>query len=253
MCQDRCHHEVTTLETGQHREPAILHRAPASLPVLGNLHPGKVWAVSTCSWVGLDAGSPVCMAEQDILIIHGSGEEPGTSLQLAQGPTSPEVSHPPSHSITGMLLAPCTKLHLGPAPPHHTAHGIEGWRQERQTTKARLSAGPCCRAAPDGTAWMRALTCQPHSFPSARLVGYWTQPLVPSASHRWVQCRGLAQLQQWGSTWAPSWGCRGPVFTFCNSLGLEEGGRSLLALLSVQGHLQAGLSAGAAGTSSLLC
>lgn len=60
MCQDRCHQEVNELEMGEHCEPAVLHRALASVTMLENLHPGKVWAVSTCSWVGLDAGSPVC-------------------------------------------------------------------------------------------------------------------------------------------------------------------------------------------------
>lgn len=68
VCQERCHQEVNEMATGEHCEPAILHRALASLTMLENLHPGKVWAVSTCSWVGLDAGSPVCMAEEDTII-----------------------------------------------------------------------------------------------------------------------------------------------------------------------------------------
>ncbi|XP_005055406.2 PREDICTED: LOW QUALITY PROTEIN: RING finger protein 224, partial [Ficedula albicollis] len=34
---------------------------------------------------------PCVHGEEDIIITRGSGEEPGTSLQLAQGPTSPEV------------------------------------------------------------------------------------------------------------------------------------------------------------------
>lgn len=100
---------------------------------------------------------------------RSSGEEPGTSLQLEQRPTSPEGSRPPSHSVTRMLLAPCTKLHLGPAPPHHTARGTEGWRQEGQTAKAQQSAGTGSRAAPDGTAWMWALTSRCQEAPSPTL------------------------------------------------------------------------------------
>lgn len=118
MCQDRCHQGVNTLETGQHCEPAILHRAPASLTMLGNLHPGKAWAVSTCSWVGLDAGSPVCVAEEEIIVIvleqwRGARDKPpagtGTHFLRSELPPPPTASrgccwHPAPNSFWVLLL-----------------------------------------------------------------------------------------------------------------------------------------------------
>lgn len=93
---------MNELEIGEHCEPAVLHRALASLTMLENLHPGKLWAVSTCSWVGLDAGSPVCMAEEDIIIIitvlewwRGARDEPsaGTGTHFPRTELSPLPQH----------------------------------------------------------------------------------------------------------------------------------------------------------------
>lgn len=186
----------------------------------------------------------LCVAEEDIIITvleqwRGARDKPpaGTGTHL------PRSDCPPSHSITGVLLAPCTKLHLDPASPHHTAHGAERWKRERQTAKAWQSAGPCSRAAPDGTAWMWALTSRCQKTPSPILFlqpGLWgaehnllshLPPRDGSSSEGWPSCSsGAAQAQHWpfaaprawwkgggaaGSSpcagappgWALGWGC----------------------------------------------
>lgn len=68
------------------------------------------------------------------------GEEPGTSPQPGWGPTSPELSGPPTHSIMGMLQHPAPSSCWIPLLLH-TAHGTEETgRTERQSTAERWAA-----------------------------------------------------------------------------------------------------------------
>lgn len=105
MCQDRCHQEVTALEKGQHCacDPAL---SPWQRPCAGNstLARGR-----QCP--GLEAGfgcwQPcVWQRRTSSSLSWSSGEEPGTSLQLAQGPTCPEVSVPPPTASQGCCWPP---------------------------------------------------------------------------------------------------------------------------------------------------
>lgn len=83
--------------------------------------------------------------------------EMGTHL-----PRTERSPHPQHH---GDAAAPCAKLRLGTAPPHHTARGTEGRRQKGQTDKAWQSAGQRSRAAADGTGWVQVLTSQRQETP----------------------------------------------------------------------------------------
>lgn len=77
-----------------------------------------------------------------LLLSWSGGEEPGAHLPRE------EQCHCPQRY--GDAAVPCA----GHLFSLHTAHGIEGSKQEGQTDKAWQSAGQCSRAAPGGTAWV---------------------------------------------------------------------------------------------------
>lgn len=202
-------------------------------------------------WVWMLAA--LCVAEEDIVVTvleqwRGARDEPpaGTGTHLPRSESSPLPQHHGDAAGT-LHQAPSGSCSSSPHCPW-----TEGQRQERQTAKAWQSAGPCSRAAPDGTAWMWALISQCQETPSPILFllpGLWgaghnlsphLHPRARSSAEGWPSSSSGAALGHLAGDAEP------PHFAFCNSLGLEEGGRSLLALPRVLGHLPAGLSAEAA-------
>lgn len=149
----------------------------------------------------------LCVAEEDIVVTvleqwRGARDEPpaGTGTHFPRSELSPLPQHHGDAAGT-LHQAPSGSCSSSPHCPW-----TEGQRQERQTAKARQSAGLCSRTAPDGTAWMWALISRCQKTPSPILFllpGLWgaghnlsphLHPRARSSAEGWPSSSSRAAL-----------------------------------------------------------